>query len=70
MAQDVSTTPTIAIGDHTRGFVDKFTYLCSIISNNLSLDAEVNVKIGKAATAMACLAKRVWDNSINTKMKV
>jgi hypothetical protein len=38
MAQDVSTTPTIAIGDHTLEVVDKFTYLGSTISN-LTLDA-------------------------------
>ena len=53
--------------------VDNFTYLGSCISSNLSLDSELNVRIGKAATAMARLEKRVWDNSlltINTKMKV
>jgi hypothetical protein len=27
MAKDVRTTPTIAIGDHKREVVDKFTYL-------------------------------------------
>ena len=53
--------------------VDKFTYLGSTISSNLSLDDELNTRIGKAMTAMARLAKRVWDNtmlSINTKMRV
>jgi len=73
MAHDVSTIPTITIGDHTLEVVDTFTYLGSTISNNLSLDAELNVRIGKAATAMARLAKRVWDNAmltLNTKMKV
>ena len=73
MAQDVSTIPTITIGDHILEVVDKFTYLGSTISNNLSLDAELNVRIGKAATAMARLTKRVWDNpmlTLNTKMKV
>lgn len=73
MAQDVSTIPTITIGDHILEVVDKFTYLGSTMSNNLSLDAELNVRIGKAATAMARLTKRVWDNpmlTLNTKMKV
>jgi hypothetical protein len=73
MAQDVSTTPTIANGNHTLEVVDKFTYLGSTISNNLSRDSEINMRIGIAATAMARLAKRVLDNSmltINTKMKV
>jgi hypothetical protein len=54
MAQDVSTTPTIAIGDHTLVVLDKFTYLGSTISNNLSLDVELNVRLGKAVNAMAC----------------
>ena len=39
----------------------------------LSLDTELNTRIGKASTAMARLATRVWDNSMlttNTKMKV
>jgi hypothetical protein len=33
--------------------VEKFKYLVSTISDNLSLEAELNVRIGKAATAMA-----------------
>jgi hypothetical protein len=37
-AQDVSTTPTVVTGDHTLEVVDKFTYLGSTITNNLSLD--------------------------------
>jgi hypothetical protein len=71
--KDVNTTPTIATGGHTFEVVDKFAYLGSTISNNLSLDAQLNMKIGKAATAMARLAKRVLDSSmltINTKMMV
>ena len=43
------------------------------MSNNLSLDPELNCRIGKATTAMARLTKRVWENgmlTINTKMKV
>ena len=73
MGQGVSVTPHITIGEHALEVVDNFTYLGSCISSNLSLDSELNVRIGKAATAMARLAKRVWDNSlltINTKMKV
>ena len=53
--------------------VDEFVYLGSTISSNLSLDTELNARIGKASTAMARLATRVWDNSMlttNTKMKV
>lgn len=53
--------------------VDDFTYLGSTISSNLSLDVELNTRIGKAATAMAHLNKIVWSNAIlttNTKMRV
>ena len=73
MSQDVSIAPNISIGDHTLEVVEKFTYLGSTMSNSLSLDPELNCRIGKATTAMACLTKRVWENgmlTINTKMKV
>ena len=69
----LSSAPSISIGNHTLEVEDKFTYLGSTISSNLSLDAELNTRIGKAMTVMARLAKRVWDNtmlSINTKMRV
>ncbi|RXN35706.1 RNA-directed DNA polymerase from mobile element jockey-like protein [Labeo rohita] len=71
LAQDVSTTPAITIGDHTLEVVENFTYLGSTICSNL--DTELNIRIGKAATAMAQLAKRVWDNTLltlKTKLKV
>ncbi len=73
MGQDVSSTPCISIGDHTLEVVEDFTYLGSTISSNLSLDNELNTRIGKASIAMARLTKRVWNNSMlttNTKMKV
>lgn len=73
MGQDVSTAPKITIGEHTLEVVDKFTYLGSTISSNLSLDAGLNLRIGKSASTMARLTKRVWDNpmlTLNTKMKV
>ena len=73
MGQDLSSIPSISIGDYILEVVEDFTYLGSTISSNLSLDAKLNTWIGKAVTAMAHLAKRVWENSmltINTKMKV
>ena len=59
MGQDVSSVPNISIGDHTLEVVDKFTYLGSTVSSNLSLDAELNTRIRKAATAIVRLTKRV-----------
>jgi len=73
MGQDVSDIPHICINDHTLDVVEDFTYLGSTISSNLSLDADLNKRIGKASTAMARLSKRVWENSmltIKTKMRV
>ena len=73
LGQDVSSAPSITIGSYTLEVVENFTYLGSTISSNLSLDAELNKRIGKAAMALARLGKRVWDNSmltIGTKMKV
>ena len=73
MGQDVSSIPCISIGDHTLEVVEDFAYLGSTISSNLSLDAELSTRIGKAATAMARLTKRVWSNamlSTNTKMRI
>ena len=58
MAHDVSTTLVI-IGDHNLDVVEKLTYLGSTKSNNLSMDVHLNVRIGKAASAIAHLAKRV-----------
>ena len=41
--------------------------------SNLSLDVEINARIGKAITVMVKLNKRVWQNislTMNTRLKV
>ncbi|KAJ8333488.1 hypothetical protein SKAU_G00414960 [Synaphobranchus kaupii] len=73
MGQDVSNVPSICIEDYALEVVENFTYLGSTISSNLSLDGELNIRIGKAATMMAQLSKRAWENTMlttNTKMRV
>ena len=73
MAQDAPSPPIITINDSRLASVDNFRYLGSLISSNLSLDAEINARIGNAATVMSKLQKRVWENknlTLNTKMKV
>ena len=53
--------------------MEDFSYLGSIISSNLSLDTELNKRIGQAAAVLALLRKRIWDNTmltISNKMKV
>ena len=42
--------------------VEDFTSLGSTISNNLSLEAEISKRIGKAASAVSRLSKRVWES--------
>ena len=48
IARDASQVPSVNINDYTLEVVEDFTYLGSNISNNLSLDTEINRRIGKA----------------------
>ena len=73
MAQDAASLPTITIDDCNLDAVDSFTYLGSNISSTLSLEDEISSRIGKAATVMARLYKRVWSNAkltARTKLQV
>ena len=73
LGQDVSSMPSISIGDCTLEVVENFIYLGSTISSNLSLDIALNQLIVKAAAALAHLGKRVWDKTlltIRTKTKL
>ena len=73
MSQNVATPPVITIDNKPLQVSDHFTYLGSTVSSNLSLDPEIDRRIGKAAGTMAKLHKRVWSNSslrLKTKIKV
>ena len=73
LCQGSETQPIIKIDDYQLDLVHSFSYLGSTITDNLSLDAEINVRIGKAATTLARLTNRVWTNTkltIKTKMAV
>ena len=71
LGQDVCSAPSVQIDDYTLAIVEEFVYLVSTITSNLSLDTELDERIGKAATAMARLSKRVWGNAmLITKTKV
>ena len=63
LGQEDSETPAISIADHTLEVVQEFTYLGSSITSNLSLNEEINNRIGKAASVMSRLSKRVWENN-------
>ena len=67
MAQGTETPPNIVIDGHTLEVVENYTYLGSIISSSQSIDLEINSRIARAATVMAQLKQRVWDNSSLTE---
>ena len=54
MEQNIPNPPSISLNGTSLAIVDKFNYL-----DNLSLDAEINARIGKAATVKSKLTKRV-----------
>ena len=66
-----SIKPVITIDDDQLEVVDSFTYLGSTVNNKLSLDQEINIRIGKASTTMNMLTKRVWNNTkLTTRTKI
>ena len=60
LGQDVDTPPTITTENYKYEVVHQFTHLGSTISDNLSLDSEIIIWIGKAATTLGWLATCVW----------
>ncbi|KAI8508069.1 hypothetical protein Bbelb_143090 [Branchiostoma belcheri] len=58
MGQGTTVPPVIMLNGNALKSVEKFTYLGSVMTNNLSLDQELNVRIGKAAAAYGKLTKR------------
>ena len=75
MAQDVDSPPNITILEHELEFLHDFVYryFGSTISDTLTLESELNRRIGKAATTISSLTKRVWSNkklTQNTKIQV
>ena len=73
LGQDTETPPVITIDNYELDAVCQFTYLGSTITDNLSLDAEINKRIGKAASTLARLTARVWTSpklSVRIQMAV
>ena len=75
MAQDVDSPPNITILEHELEFLHDFVYryFGSTISDTLTLESELNRRIGKAATTISSLTKRVWSNkklTQSTKIQV
>ena len=71
--QDTEAPPVITIVDYEIDVVCQFTYLGSTITDNLSLDAEIDKIIRKEASTLVHLTVRGWTNikvSVKTKMAV
>ena len=65
--------PAITIEGKQLNAVEKFKYLGGIISNDASLDAEIDGRIAKATSAFGRLTKCLWTNKgirLNTKVAV
>ena len=62
LGQDTEVPPVITIDDYELDAVSQFTYFGSTITGNLSLDAEIDKRIGKAASTLARLTARVWSS--------
>ena len=73
MTQGVEAPPCIKIEEYELEAVHEFVYLGSTISDSLCLERELNRRLGKAATTMSRLNKRVWSNkqlTEHTKVQV
>ena len=71
LGQDIPAPPVITIDDYELKVIHQFMYLGSTITNNLSLNPEINKRIGKAATTLTRLTSRVWTNpKLTVKMKM
>ena len=73
MVQGTEDSPEILVDGTALDVEDDFTYLGSVMSNDLSLEKELNRRIGRACNTFARLTERVWENSkltINTKIAV
>ena len=73
LRQDTEAPPVITIVDYELDAVCQFTYLGSTITDTISLAAEIDKRIGKAASILARLTARVLTSpkqSVKTKMAV
>ena len=73
LGQDIPAPPVITIDDYELKVIHQFTYLGSTITDNLSLDPEIDKRIGKADTTLTRLTSRVWTNpklTVKTKLAV
>ena len=73
MGQGSAGVPEISIVKHNLKTFKEFTYLVTTMTETVSMDCELNRRIGKACGAMARLDQQVWSNhklKVATKMSV
>ena len=67
------TPPHITIDGTTLNSVEHFTYLGSVMSNDATIDKDLDNRLSKASTSFGRLYKRVWNSHslrLTTKLKV
>ena len=65
--------PNIQVNGERLKAVDKFTYLGSTLSRNVTIDDEVQCRLAKASAAFGRLSQQVWNRRgirLETKIKV
>lgn len=63
--------PQIKIGECKLNVVNQFTYLGSIMSDDCTIDREIEARIKKASSSFGRLHDRVWSNSsLRAKTKI
>ena len=73
LTQEDTSEGTITLDDKPLETVRKFCYLGSTITSTTSLDEELGIRIGKAATFFGRLGKRAWNNkmlTMKTKIRI
>ena len=73
MGQEGKSAPRITINNEELVVANSFTYLGSTISDDLSLNKELDRRIGKACATFSRLSERVWENkklTVKTKISV
>uniref|UniRef100_H3A800 Reverse transcriptase domain-containing protein n=1 Tax=Latimeria chalumnae TaxID=7897 RepID=H3A800_LATCH len=73
MSQGTNISPKIYVNNEALDNVDHFCYLGSTLTSSLSLDRELDVRIGKASVTFGRLTSRVWNNkllTLNTKVSI
>ena len=70
---EIFSEPDITVHGKRLNVVNRFTYLGSTLSQNATIDDEVDIRIARASASFGRLSAKVWNRrglSIDTKLKV